>query len=435
MTERRTGKTICVLCMAVAFANLAADWPRWRGADQNAVSPETEWSAAWPEDGPKRLWEANLTRSCSSLVVAQGKLLTIGSTGGQNETIYCLDAETGKPLWTHAYDMSLPRHRSVSGGPTPNVVGQFVYTFGNGADLHCLELATGRVVWRNSLAETVDTGSVPYGYCASPAVAGGVVVAPIFPGIGQGKRGAGPYPAEKGQLIGVSTKTGKEVWRVSQTASAWSSPIVARLGGRKVVVHASGHRVICVEPVAGKLLWTFDAQAAGLRGDFKAGDLCATPLIVDDRVIFAAERRNAIVCLTIKDNKPTVAWQTNAISDWVQSLSVWNGSVYGRGRGGLAWLDVKTGRSRGQTGLVRTGNFIIAGGRVLAIGRRGREGVLSVLDLTGKLPKLLATAQVLDKDTAPWPLVAIPVLANGRIYCRNTAGHIVCLDVRPPKDD
>jgi hypothetical protein len=26
----------------------------------------------------------------------------------------------------------------------------------------------------------------------------------------------------------------------------------------------------------------------------------------------------------------------------------------------------------------------------------------------------------------------VPVLANGRIYCRNAAGDLVCLDVRAP---
>ena len=432
MSERRASLLTCVLCVVSAFANLGADWPRWRGANQDATSPETEWLTAWTKAGPKLLWETNLGRSCSALVVARGKILTIGSTGGQNETVYCLDAETGKPVWKHEYAMSLPRHRSVSGGPTPNVVGEFVYTLGNSADVHCLELGTGKVVWQNFLAKTVDTGTVPYGYCSSPAVAGGVVVAPIFPGIGQGKRGAGPYPAEKGQLIGLSVKTGKELWRVKQTASPWSSPIVATFHGKDVIVHASGQRVICIEPATGKLLWVFDVKGAGLRGRFKEADLCTTPLVVDDRVIFAAERKNVIVCLTVKGNKPTVAWTTNDISEWVQGMSVWNGCVYGRGRGGLTWVDVKTGQKRGETRLVRTGNFIIAGGRVLAISKAGREGVLSVLDLTGKAPKLLGTATVLDRDTAPWPLVAIPALSNARIYCRNTTGHVVCFDVKPP---
>ena len=32
------------------------DWPRWRGVDQNGISPEGGWATDWPADGPAKLW-------------------------------------------------------------------------------------------------------------------------------------------------------------------------------------------------------------------------------------------------------------------------------------------------------------------------------------------------------------------------------------------
>ena len=46
-----------------------------------------------------------------------------------------------------------------------------------------------------------------------------------------------------------------------------------------------------------------------------------------------------------------------------------------------------------------------------------------------------ATSTVLDSLSLSCVIYALasPVLANGRIYCRNAQGMLICLDVRAPK--
>ena len=45
------------------------DWPNWRGPQYNGISEELGWSADWPKEGPRRLWQQGLMvgglRSCS----------------------------------------------------------------------------------------------------------------------------------------------------------------------------------------------------------------------------------------------------------------------------------------------------------------------------------------------------------------------------------
>jgi len=68
------------------------------------------------------------------------------------------------------------------------------------------------------------------------------------------------------------------------------------------------------------------------------------------------------------------------------------------------------------------GSLIVADGKLVILGDRGE------LAVAGANPKgftPLARAQVLGGKC--W---TTPVLANGRIYCRNAKGELKCLDVR-----
>jgi hypothetical protein len=70
------------------------------------------------------------------------------------------------------------------------------------------------------------------------------------------------------------------------------------------------------------------------------------------------------------------------------------------------------------------GSLLIADGKLIALGDSG-ELVTAPAAAAGFEP--ISRAQVIDGQC--W---TVPVLAQGRIYCRNSAGHLVALDVRPP---
>jgi outer membrane protein assembly factor BamB len=64
-----------------------------------------------------------------------------------------------------------------------------------------------------------------------------------------------------------------------------------------------------------------------------------------------------------------------------------------------------------------------ADGKVIILSEKGKL-VIAEASATGI--KALAQAQILTGKC--W---TVPVLANGRIYARNAAGDLVCIDVRP----
>ena len=72
-------------------------WPQWRGPDRNGISSEKVLSS-WPEEGPKVLWRAAVGTGFSSFSVSQDRVCTMGNANDQ-DTIWCLDATSGKPIW------------------------------------------------------------------------------------------------------------------------------------------------------------------------------------------------------------------------------------------------------------------------------------------------------------------------------------------------
>ena len=81
----------------------AADWPHWRGPNYNGISEEKDWKIDFGgRRGPNVLWKKSIGSGYSSVVVSEGKLLILGLKGSE-ETLSCLDAESGDEIWSYSY--------------------------------------------------------------------------------------------------------------------------------------------------------------------------------------------------------------------------------------------------------------------------------------------------------------------------------------------
>src|SRR5688572_10496706 len=111
-------KTQLVSWLLFAPVALGRDWHQWRGPEQNGVSRETNLPEKWdPDAGENVLWTAPYG-GMSSPIVMKGRVYTLSRTGEEKragtttvgprtqETVVCLDADTGKPVWEHKMNMT-----------------------------------------------------------------------------------------------------------------------------------------------------------------------------------------------------------------------------------------------------------------------------------------------------------------------------------------
>ena len=154
MTKKIT-LSIAVLVMVVQHAShlYALDWPMFRGPDHNGISKETEWNKEWPEEGPKKLWEAQVGIGFTSISTAHGLAYTSGHNDDQ-DTVIALDGTTGTIKWKHSYKSKLGA-KFYQGGPgaSPTIDGNRLYTISKWGDLFCLNAKTGNIMWQRQIEE------------------------------------------------------------------------------------------------------------------------------------------------------------------------------------------------------------------------------------------------------------------------------------------
>jgi ABC-type phosphate/phosphonate transport system substrate-binding protein len=152
-----------------------AEWTDWRGPGRAGMSPDV------PERLPstaKFLWKRGLTGAGLSGVAATATHVVVADKSEQkDEDIWrCLDADTGKELWTVAY--ATPKQMEFTNAPraTPVIHGSFVYLLGAFGDLHCAGLYGSGIVWRRNIIKDFNAKLPAWGACSTPLVAGDCLI-------------------------------------------------------------------------------------------------------------------------------------------------------------------------------------------------------------------------------------------------------------------
>src|SRR5215467_9480229 len=165
----------------LAFGAGVGDWPQWRGPQRNGISQERGLLKEWPASGPKLLWSnEDIGEGYATPSVVGDRLYILSNRGMENEFVQALAVADSKPVWTTRLgDVGSPNQSPPypMARSTPTIDGELLYALGSDGDLACLELATGKVIWRKSLKR--DFGGKPgkWAYAESPLIDGDVLIA------------------------------------------------------------------------------------------------------------------------------------------------------------------------------------------------------------------------------------------------------------------
>ena len=125
---------------------------------------------------------------------------------------------------------------------TPLIDGQRVFLYGALSHLHCVDLATGRIIWQKNIRESFGvTAMAAWGFCSSPLIADGKLI--VNPG---GKEAA---------IVALEPATGKVLWQTPGDQAAFGSFIVGEFGGRRQLVGYDKKSLGGWDLQDGKRLW------------------------------------------------------------------------------------------------------------------------------------------------------------------------------------
>src|SRR5262249_8299704 len=156
---------------------------------------------------------------------------------------------------------------SYGNGPraAPTLKDRHVYALGAVGHLHCLDAATGRVVWSKDLVRQ-ERARVPiWGFSASPLVFNDLLIVHV---------GA----EREGCLLAFHRGRGREAWRNLPDPAGYATPILVEHLGQPLLVCWTPTNIRGLEPRTGRLLWTVPFTVT-------YGTSIATPIYADGIVL------------------------------------------------------------------------------------------------------------------------------------------------------
>lgn len=399
--------SVALLAAASGRAAQTFDWPRWRGPELNGHSRETGWTTQWPKEGPPILWRAEVGIGFSSITVAGGRAFTLGNRNDK-DTVYCFDGATGREIWKFTYDEETDPHYYEGGtSGTPTLDGDAVYTLSRRGELFRFEAATGRIVWRINLARATGAKVPEWGFASAPLVEGDRLI------LNAGSAGTA-----------IDKRDGKVVWTSDKGSAGYSSAVPFVFEGERHVVMAALESVIAVRVKDGARLWEYPWKT---RYDVNAAD----PILAGDKVFISSAYDHGGALLRVRGREVTRVWENKNLRNHINTSVLVDGHLYGiDGDAGakdssLRCVVLDTGEVKWTEKAVGSGALMVADGKLIVLSATGE---LIVAEPSPEAFQPIARAQVIGGKC--W---TVPVLARGRIYCRNAQGRVVCVDVRDPR--
>ncbi len=396
--------TVFLTAAIFSASAFAGDWPHYRGPALNGSTSEA--IGKIPAGGPRELWRVQLGTGLSSVTVADGRVFSAGYRDGQ-EVLYCLNAANGRVQWMHSWKAKLGDYL-FEGGPraTPTVDGERVYMLGADGHVACVSAAGGKPVWEKNLVADFGGRRPEWGFSGSPTIDGKRVI------LDCGGKGA--------STVALDKSTGAAVWKSGDDEAGYGSAIVATIGGAR--------RILLVKADAFVALSAADGSETGRAQWHTAYKInAASPLVAGGRAIITSAYNHGAAAFDLAGGKPAQAWFSKAMLSHFNTPVAHGGFVFGmdgeagKRRAALVCLSLADGSEKWRARGVNNGSLILAGDKLLIL---TEAGDLVTAEASGGAYKELSRHKVLTGRC--W---VQPVLANGRVYCRNNTGELVCLDL------
>lgn len=378
----------------------AAIWPQWRGPLRTGESPGGK---AWPDSlaGLSKLWRVELDKGYPGPIVSEDRVFVAETANLDTEIVRALDRKTGRELWRASWKgrISVPFYAKRSGDwirSTPAWDGTTLYVGGMEEVLVALDGQTGAERWRVDFPKRFGTPKPEFGFASSPLVDGEFV-----------------YAQAANAVVKLRKSSGETVWRVLENkenifeSGAFSSPVMATLGQRRVLLVQSRTTLHGLDPETGKELWSREIP------NFRGMNIL-TP-VVHENGIFTSTYRNESYFLKPAGGQLQEVWR-NKTKGYMSTPIVIGDYLYMHLQSQrLTCLDLRTGETKWTSEpFGQYWSLASRGDKILALDERGQ---LHLVRANPEKFELLDSREV--SDSPAWAHVAV---AGGEVFVRDLKG-------------
>jgi len=228
-------------------------WNQWRGPNRDGIVTGKPWPADLKDEHFKLKWRVELGSSYSGAIL-DNNTVYVTESKGSNEVVRALDRKSGTEKWKQMWagKMSVPFFARSNGSwirSTPALANGKLFVAGIRDHLVCLDAKSGKKLWEIDFPKELKTPIPTFGCVCSPMVDGKFVYM---------QAGAG--------FCKIEQDSGKILWRTMKDkggmyGSAFSSPVIATLGGQRQILVQSRAELAGVDIKSGEVLWRQQVKA------------------------------------------------------------------------------------------------------------------------------------------------------------------------------
>jgi outer membrane protein assembly factor BamB len=366
------------------------------------------------------LWWARLGEGYSGVSASDGRVFTqLQTRAGQ--FVVCLDLDSGRELWRTRSNLPWETGGDFPGPyASPRVKSGKVYYADCFGQVGCLDARNGENLWTVNLTEKYKGEGVGFGYACSPLVDDDCVILPA------GGRGA--------SVVALAKQDGSVVWKSGDDAASYSSSLSIQVQGHRQIVSFLQHALVANDPRTGQELWRDHWRNAGLDMHNTA------PIYQEPYLFYAASFKEGARVLRLSYEhgaaNAELVWQSGALCNDIFSSVIVGDYIYGSS---VEQIEANpNGDTRSQFECLE-----LPTGRV--IWSSATPGHASVLSYDGKLFLLNESGSLIVAEASPtgyrelWrelvvtgkkPCWTTPTIYQGRLFVRNQQ-TLACYQIGP----
>ena len=429
----------CFFLFVWAIVGASAPAQNWTQFGGPSHTFQTDESFELPSSTPTKRWQQRLGAGMSGIVEHDGVIVTsyLMPFDGDDvdkpehervhrEAIVAMDADNGRFIWKHVYEAGWIESQQAFGGrsrapqATPAIIGDRIVSIGFTGIVHCLDLKSGKVVWKKDAVRDLGAIPVQFGFSSSPVPMDDKVLLLVGGELG---------------LVCVDVHHGEKVWNVPCKEASYATPVVWNRADGRQVVFVTRNRVVGVEANTGKQVWDYQLPGKGLTN-------VPTPIVIDDTgIVISGQGIKGTRRIDIQQNgdnyRVRETWQTKVqffYCNWVRK----NDCLVGCDGKLLLAIDVRTGKTVGRFRGYNDGNMLLFREEALVLDGEGR---LSTFRVSDRGLEAVAKYAVLNERcwTPPTPVGDLLFCRGGdQLLCVKVNGGdpraaVVSLPVRKPR--
>ena len=219
--------------------------------------------------------------------------------------------------------------------------------------------------------------------------------------------------------VAYDKTTGGVVWKSGDDGAGYSSPVTISLGAQRIVAMFSATSLFGYDLTNGNPLWKTDWKTAG---NVNASD----PIPIGDTIFIASGWGAGCGLFKVSNSSSIEVYRNKNLANQAANPVLIGGLLYGftglANKSVMICLDPNNGNIQWKNEKA-SGTLIAAGNNLIIQSNTGN--LLLAEAAPGAFKELgVTTAPVLTGEC-----ITSPSYAKGCVYCRNTAGDVVCLDL------